>query len=82
MHLVRSGRQRFAFMTRQLCLTLTAPQLTNPELRQRVSAFAAGLIRVAELVPGESNVLLLLNDGLGASLIFHFNRELTILVVS
>ena len=40
-------------------------QLTNPELRRRVSALGAGLIKVAGLVPEDSNVLLLLNDGLG-----------------
>lgn len=39
-------------------------QITNPQLRQRVSAFGTGLIRVAGLDPEESNVLLLLNDGI------------------
>ncbi|EKM55644.1 uncharacterized protein PHACADRAFT_161674 [Phanerochaete carnosa HHB-10118-sp] len=39
-------------------------RLTNPELRRRVSAIGTGLLKVASLTPGESNVLLLLNDGL------------------
>ncbi len=32
---------------------------------KRVSAFGTGLVKQAGLVPGDSNVLLLLNDGLG-----------------
>ncbi|CAL1704252.1 unnamed protein product [Somion occarium] len=44
--------------------TLWSTKITNPQLRQRVSAFGTGLIRVAGLDPEESNVLLLLNDGI------------------
>lgn len=46
---------------------MSLKQLANPELRRRVSALGTGLVRGAGLVPGESNVLLLLNDGLGMS---------------
>jgi len=44
--------------------TLWSTKITNPELRQRVAAFGTGLIRVAGLEKGESNVLLLLNDAI------------------
>lgn len=40
-------------------------KITNPELIGRVTAFGTGLIKLAGLVPEDSNVLLLLNDGLG-----------------
>ncbi|KAI0670544.1 acetyl-CoA synthetase-like protein [Trametes maxima] len=44
--------------------TLWSTKITNPELRTRVANVGAGLLRVAGLAPQESNVLLLLNDGL------------------
>lgn len=44
--------------------TLWSTKITNPGLRKRVSALGTGLIATAGLVPGESNVLLLLNDGI------------------
>ncbi|KAI0340515.1 acetyl-CoA synthetase-like protein [Trametopsis cervina] len=44
--------------------TLWSRKITNPELLKRVSAFGTGLIKVVGLVPQDSNVLLLLNDGL------------------
>ncbi|KAI0693739.1 acetyl-CoA synthetase-like protein [Cytidiella melzeri] len=44
--------------------TLWATKTTNPALLQRVSAVGTGLVKVAGLVPEDSNVLLLLNDGL------------------
>ncbi|OBZ75164.1 Long-chain-fatty-acid--CoA ligase 5 [Grifola frondosa] len=44
--------------------TLWSTKITNPELRERVSAFGSGIIRLAGLAPQESNVLLLLNDGI------------------
>ncbi|GBE82392.1 acetyl-CoA synthetase-like protein [Sparassis crispa] len=44
--------------------TLWSTKITNPELRERVSSFANGLVRYAGLVPQESNVLLLLNDSI------------------
>jgi long-chain acyl-CoA synthetase len=43
----------------------SAFEITNPSLLKRVSAFGRGLIGAAGLVPDDSNVLLLLNDGLG-----------------
>ncbi|KAH9951269.1 acetyl-CoA synthetase-like protein [Amylocystis lapponica] len=43
--------------------TLWSTKITNLQLRSRVSALGSGLIH-AGLVPHESNVLLLLNDGL------------------
>ncbi|KAF7796891.1 hypothetical protein EIP86_008076 [Pleurotus ostreatoroseus] len=39
-------------------------QITNPELRKRISAFAAGLVHVVGIPHEDSNVLLLLNDGI------------------
>lgn len=45
------------------------PQITNPELRDRAAAFGTGLILSAKLTPQDSNVLLLLNDGIGTLLI-------------
>ncbi|KAH9854063.1 acetyl-CoA synthetase-like protein [Lenzites betulinus] len=44
--------------------TLWSTKITNPELRTRVTNVGAGLIHLAGLAPQESNVLLLLNDGL------------------
>ncbi|KAI0080591.1 acetyl-CoA synthetase-like protein [Panus rudis PR-1116 ss-1] len=44
--------------------TLWSTKITNPELRQRVSALGTGLVRLANLDREESNVLLLLNDGI------------------
>lgn len=44
--------------------TLWDTKLTNPELRQRISALGTALVKVVGLTPGDSNVLLLLNDGL------------------
>ncbi|KAH9930996.1 uncharacterized protein B0H18DRAFT_992194 [Fomitopsis serialis] len=44
--------------------TLWSTKITNPELRDRAAAFGAGLIMTAKVVPQESNVLLLLNDGI------------------
>ncbi|KAF9821700.1 hypothetical protein IEO21_00546 [Rhodonia placenta] len=44
--------------------TLWSTKITNPELREKVAAFGSGLISTAGLAPQESNVLLLLNDGI------------------
>ncbi|KAF7970736.1 hypothetical protein HWV62_23128 [Athelia sp. TMB] len=44
--------------------TLWSTKITNPELKSRIAAFGSGLIKLAGLVPHDSNVLLLLNDGL------------------
>ncbi|KAI0336359.1 acetyl-CoA synthetase-like protein [Cubamyces sp. BRFM 1775] len=44
--------------------TLWSSKITNPELRSRVTNVGAGLMQLAGLSPQESNVLLLLNDGL------------------
>jgi len=44
--------------------TLWSTKITNPQLRQRAQALATGLIRVAGLDAAESNVLILLNDGI------------------
>ncbi|EIN07825.1 acetyl-CoA synthetase-like protein [Punctularia strigosozonata HHB-11173 SS5] len=44
--------------------TLWSTKVTNAQLKARVAALGTGLIRLANLVPGESNVLLLLNDSL------------------
>ncbi|RPD65968.1 acetyl-CoA synthetase-like protein [Lentinus tigrinus ALCF2SS1-7] len=44
--------------------TLWSTKITNPQLRERIANFGAGLAKVAGLVPQESNVLLLLNDGI------------------
>ncbi|KZT03502.1 acetyl-CoA synthetase-like protein [Laetiporus sulphureus 93-53] len=44
--------------------TLWSTRITNPELRDRVAAFGTGLINSTKLIPQESNVLLLLNDGI------------------
>lgn len=44
--------------------TLWSTKITNPQLRERMTNFGAGLSRVAGIVPQESNVLLLLNDGI------------------
>lgn len=51
---------------RALTYHLFTPQITNPQLRERINNVAVGLSRMAGLVPQESNVLLLLNDGIGA----------------
>jgi long-chain acyl-CoA synthetase len=48
-----------------LVLIVHFVQITNAELLIRINNVAAGLMRLARLAPGESNVLLLLNDGLG-----------------
>jgi acyl-CoA synthetase (AMP-forming)/AMP-acid ligase II len=40
-------------------------QISNPQLQDRVAAFGTGLLRLAGLEAGESNVLLLLNDSIG-----------------
>lgn len=42
-------------------------QITNPSLQDRVAAFGTGLLRLAGVRAHESNVLLLLNDGIGKS---------------
>ncbi|EIW85235.1 hypothetical protein CONPUDRAFT_135048 [Coniophora puteana RWD-64-598 SS2] len=44
--------------------TLWNTKVTNAIVKDRVDAFGTGLIRAAGLVPKESNVLILLNDGL------------------
>ncbi|KAF9002020.1 acetyl-CoA synthetase [Cyathus striatus] len=44
--------------------TLWSSKITNTHLQDRVAAVGTGLIRLAKLQPHESNVLLLLNDGL------------------
>ncbi|KAJ8475403.1 hypothetical protein ONZ51_g6581 [Trametes cubensis] len=44
--------------------TLWSSKTTNPELRTRVANVGAGLVQLAGLSPQESNVLLLLDDGL------------------
>ncbi|KAI0747958.1 acetyl-CoA synthetase-like protein [Daedaleopsis nitida] len=44
--------------------TLWSTKITNPQLRERAANFGAGLTRAASLVPQDSNVLLLLNDGI------------------
>ncbi|CDO70739.1 hypothetical protein BN946_scf184798.g54 [Trametes cinnabarina] len=44
--------------------SLWSTKITNPELRERVANIGAGLMRLAGLAPQESNVLLLLNDGI------------------
>jgi len=43
---------------------LWGTDITNSELQSRSSALAAGFLSRAGLVPGESNVLLVLNDGI------------------
>jgi hypothetical protein len=43
-------------------------QISNAQLKERISAFGSGLVRFTGLVPHEDNVLLLLNDGLGVAL--------------
>ncbi|KAL5490430.1 hypothetical protein ACEPAI_5263 [Sanghuangporus weigelae] len=44
--------------------SLWASEITNEKLRSRSTALANGLVRFAGLQPKESNVLLLLNDGI------------------
>ncbi|KAJ7109187.1 hypothetical protein C8R44DRAFT_986224 [Mycena epipterygia] len=44
--------------------TLWSTRITNPQLQDRIAAFGTGLLRLAGLEVGESNVLLLLNDSL------------------
>ncbi|KAF9451207.1 hypothetical protein P691DRAFT_808392 [Macrolepiota fuliginosa MF-IS2] len=44
--------------------TLWATKATNSGLQDRIAALGTGLIRLANLKPGESKVLLLLNDGI------------------
>ncbi|KAF7777471.1 hypothetical protein Agabi119p4_3543 [Agaricus bisporus var. burnettii] len=44
--------------------TLWATRGTNAGLQDRIAALGSGLIRLAGLKPGESKVLLLLNDGI------------------
>lgn len=66
-HLACSGLPKCSLI-RSLLLDVAdqhSSQITNPQLKERVSAFGSGLIRYAGLVPQESNVLLLLNDSLG-----------------
>ncbi|KAF7321822.1 Acetyl-CoA synthetase [Mycena kentingensis (nom. inval.)] len=41
---------------------LWSTKIANPALQDRVAAFGTGLLRLAGLEPGESNVLVLLND--------------------
>ncbi|KAF7322810.1 Acetyl-CoA synthetase [Mycena chlorophos] len=41
---------------------LWSTRISNPQLQDRVAAFGTGLLRLAGLEVGESNVLLLLND--------------------
>ncbi|KAJ7905305.1 hypothetical protein B0H14DRAFT_3102791 [Mycena olivaceomarginata] len=44
--------------------TLWSTKINNPQLQDRVAAFGTGLLRLAGLEVGESNVLLLLNDSI------------------
>ncbi|KAJ7470569.1 hypothetical protein FB451DRAFT_1254140 [Mycena latifolia] len=44
--------------------TLWSSKISNPQLQDRVAAFGTGLLRLAGLEAGESNVLLLLNDSI------------------
>ncbi|KAL1735144.1 AMP-binding enzyme-domain-containing protein [Schizophyllum commune] len=44
--------------------TLFNTKITNMQLQDRVASFGTGLLRLANLVPGESSVLLLLNDSI------------------
>ncbi|KAJ7090065.1 hypothetical protein C8R43DRAFT_1050539 [Mycena crocata] len=44
--------------------TLWSTKISNPQLQDRVAAFGTGLLRLAGLEVGESNVLLLLNDSI------------------
>ncbi|EPQ58407.1 hypothetical protein GLOTRDRAFT_137130 [Gloeophyllum trabeum ATCC 11539] len=44
--------------------TLWSTKITNPELRERYINFGTGLIRLANLTPKESKVLLLLDDSI------------------
>jgi len=45
-------------------------QATNSGLQDRIAALGTGLIRLAGLKPGQSKVLLLLNDGIGKSYLY------------
>ncbi|KAF8212433.1 hypothetical protein K438DRAFT_1567350 [Mycena galopus ATCC 62051] len=44
--------------------TLWSTKINNPQMQDRVAAFGTGLLRLAGLEVGESNVLLLLNDSI------------------
>ncbi|KAJ7752042.1 hypothetical protein B0H16DRAFT_1547206 [Mycena metata] len=44
--------------------TLWSTRISNPQLQDRVAAVGTGLLRLAGLEAGESNVLLLLNDSI------------------
>ncbi|KAJ7694171.1 hypothetical protein B0H17DRAFT_1058042 [Mycena rosella] len=44
--------------------TLWSTKINNPQLQDRIAAFGTGLLRLAGLEVGESNVLLLLNDSI------------------
>ncbi|KAH8117503.1 hypothetical protein DFH11DRAFT_1700279 [Phellopilus nigrolimitatus] len=44
--------------------SLWSTNITNEKLKARVAALGTGFVRVAGLLPKESNVLLLLNDGI------------------
>ncbi|KAI5123321.1 hypothetical protein M0805_009342 [Coniferiporia weirii] len=44
--------------------SLWSVNITNAKLQSRIASLATGLVRVAGLQPKESNVLLLLNDGI------------------
>ncbi|KAF7295099.1 Acetyl-CoA synthetase [Mycena indigotica] len=43
---------------------LWSTRISNPQLQDRIAAFGTGLLRLAGLEVGESNVLLLLNDSI------------------
>ncbi|KAG6919987.1 hypothetical protein DXG01_013336 [Tephrocybe rancida] len=47
--------------------TLWSTRLTNHTLQDRVASFGTGLLRLVGLKPHQSQVLILLNDGLGRS---------------
>ncbi|KAF7363278.1 Acetyl-CoA synthetase [Mycena sanguinolenta] len=44
--------------------TLWSTKINNPQLQDRIAAFGTGLLRLAGLEVGDSNVLLLLNDSI------------------
>lgn len=67
MLLVPSGLLRYELLGPPIDVTdVCTLQISNNQLKGRISAFGSGIIKTAGLIPHESNVLLLLNDGLGA----------------
>lgn len=72
----RSGLPRSALLLIEYCVHSLSDtvQITNSQLRDRISAFGTGLVRLAGLHPNESSVLLFLDDGIGPTFTWAYFR--------